>query len=135
MDGVLCQNREYLFSCSSSPEVTLCSPLFVSGPGGGVVSGRGPGGGGHLGHAPGQTLGPRGHEGHHPPVHLDTALLSARHLPPRGGEVPVRPHVARHVSHVLGQRHGAGARVLEVFWQTLAGVTSLHVRNKYRIYC
>ena len=98
-----------------------------------MVSGRGPGGGGHLGHAPDQTPGPRGHEGHHPPVHLHTALLSAHHLPPRGGEVPVRPHVTGHVGHVLGQRHGAVSRVLEVFWQTLAGVTSLHVWNEYNL--
>ena len=29
MDGVLCQNREYLFSCSSSPEVTLSAHLCL----------------------------------------------------------------------------------------------------------
>ena len=98
----------------------------MSGPGVGRVSGRGPGGGGHLSHAPGQGLGPRGHEGHHPPVHLHTPLLSARHLSPRCGEVPVRTDVSRHVRHVLWQGHGAGARVLEVLRQTLARVTSLH---------
>ena len=88
------------------------------------VTGRGPGCGGDLGHAPGEGGRPRGHEGHHP-AHLHTPLLPRPRHAPRGGEVPVRPHVSRHVCHVLRQRHGARARVLEVFWQTLASVTSL----------